>query len=295
MRLAAVGLLLVFASLGLCAEPTAENAASLRYLLALRQADGGFVSQKPDPKGQKAPQSSLRATSLAVRAIKYLGGELPNKEQTVKFVESCYDAASGGFAEAPGGKPDMPMTIAGMMAANELMPKFNFDPSIKYLVTNAKTFEERRLAVAGMESAKKFDPIIAEWFKEIAKTKNPDGTYGKTDGQARETGSVAAMILRSGGKIPDDHLKAVHEALFKGQRSDGGFGKAGDATSDLETTYRVMRSMHLLGIQPKEPKAIRNFLSMCANKDGGYAIQPGQPSNAASTYFAASIMHWLKK
>ena len=294
MRLAAVGALLLFASMGV-AEPAADNAATIRYLLSLRQADGGFVAQKPDPTGPKTATSSLRVTLSAVRAIKYLGGELPDKPLTIKFIESCHDKANGTFADTPMGKSDVPLTAVGVMAAIELLPAFDSEPSLKHIAAHAKTFEERRIAVAAMEAAKKIHPVTAEWFAEVAKTRNPDGTHGKADGLARETGSVAAMILRTGGKIPDDQVKAVQAALIGGQRADGGFGKAGDASSDLETSYRVMRAMHLLKIQPKDPAALRHFLSMCANKDGGYAVQPGNPSTGGSTYYAVTILGWLKK
>ncbi|WP_020468119.1 prenyltransferase/squalene oxidase repeat-containing protein [Zavarzinella formosa] len=293
MRLAAVGVLLLVASVGMAQAP-ADNAVTIRYVLSLRQPDGGFVSHKPDPKGAKETNSSLRATSAAVRAIKYLGGELPNRELTAKFVESCYDPASGTFADTPKGKGDITLTAVGMMAAAELLPKFDYDPAIRYLTANAKTFEERRIAVAGMEAGKKFAPVTAQWFAETEKTRNPDGTYGKGDALARDTGGTAAMIVRAGGKIPAEQLKAVVAAIQNGQRADGGFGKAGEG-SDLETSYRVMRAMYLLKIEPKDPAALRQFLSMCANKDGGYAVQPGNPSGAGSTYYAAAIMGWMKK
>jgi len=294
MRPAAFGIVLLFVST-ISAQPAGDHAATVKYLLSLRQPDGGFVPAKPDPKKAIEVASSLRATLAAVRGIKALGGELPTKELTAKFVESCYDSATGAFADAPKGKSDVAMTAVGLMAAAEVLPKFNAAPAIKYLTANAKTFEERRLAVAGMEAAKSFAPVTAEWFAETEKTRNPDGTYGKGDGLARDTGGTVAMIVRTGGRVPADHVKAVTAAVRDGQRADGGFGKAGEAASDLETSYRVMRAMHLLKIEPKDPAALRHFLSLCANKDGGYAAQPGTPSAAGPTYYATVIMGWLQK
>lgn len=293
MRLLSVVLLLSLASFS-TAQPAADHAATVKYLLSLRNPDGGFVNQKPGPTGPKDASSSLRATSAAVRAIKYLGGTLPTAELTSKFVESCYDPKTGTFADSPGGKSDLAITAVGLMAAAELLPKFDYDPAIKYLSANAHNFEDRRIAVAGMEAGKKFTAITKDWFAETEKTRNPDGTYGKADGLARDTGGTVAMILRAGGKIPPEQLKAVVEGIQNGQREDGGFGKAGQA-SDLETSYRVMRALYLLKVEPKNPAALKQFLSMCANKDGGYAVQPGNPSAAGPTYYAASIMHWLKK
>lgn len=290
MRWLSVGVVLFLAT-GAFAQPAGEHTATIKYLLTLRQPDGGFINQRPDGKDHA---SSLRATSAAVRGIRALGGELPNKELTAKFVEACYDPATGAFADAPKGKADVMLTAVGLMAAKELLPKFNREPSIKYLLQHAKTFEERRLAVAGMEAAGTFPDDINAWFTELEKTRNPDGTYGKADSLPRDTGGTIAMVLRTGRKLSAEHLKAVTTILENGQRADGGFGKPGEA-SDLETCYRVMRAMYLLKIQPKNADALRQFLSMCANKDGGYAVQPGSPSAASPTYYAATILSWLKK
>jgi hypothetical protein len=164
---------------------------------------------------------------------------------------------------------------------------------VKYLAESSKTFEERRLAVAGMEAARQFAPQVKEWLAEVEKTRNPDGTYGKGDGLVRETGGVVAMILRSGNTLPGEHRKAVVAALQSGQRFDGGFGKAGASASDAETTYRVMRAFHLLKEKPKDVAKLREFLGRHRNPDGGYGTAPGQPPTVSGTYYVAIINYWL--
>lgn len=272
-----------------------EKKATIKFLTGLQQPDGGFISAPVDPKSDAKPRSSLRATSAAVRAIKYLGGELQDKALTVKFVQSCYDPTSGAFADLPKGKPDLTNTAVGMMAAMELYPDtFDSAPPTRYLTSNAKTFEERRLAVAGIEAARQRSDVFKEWFAEIGKMRNPDGTYGKDDGQARETGGVVAMFLRVGEKLSDDQRNNAIAALKKGQRADGGFGKAGEKGSDGETTYRVMRAFHLLGEKPDVAK-LKEFQAKCRNADGGYGVAPGQPSTVSGTYYVAAIGQWLEK
>jgi hypothetical protein len=136
---------------------------------------------------------------------------------------------------------------------------------------------------------------VRDWLAEMNKSRNPDGTYGKDAGQARDTGSVAAMILRSGNKLGDDQRKAVVAALHAGQRPDGGFGKAEAKESDPETTYRVMRAFYLLKEKPKDVEKLKEFVAKCRNADGGYGVGPGQPSTVSGTYYAAAITHWLDK
>ena len=63
--------------------------------------------------------------------------------------------------------------------------------------------------------------------------------------------------------------------------------------ADLETTYRVMRTYHMLKGKPAREKDLRAFVATCRNKDGGYGVVPGVPSAAGSTYFASIVLHWL--
>jgi hypothetical protein len=48
----------------------------------------------------------------------------------------------------------------------------------------------------------------------------------------------------------------------------------------------------MLKQKPDENK-LREFISKCRNKDGGYGLTPGKESAVSSTYFACIILHWL--
>ena len=102
---------------------------------------------------------------------------------------------------------------------------------------------------------------------------------------------AVACVLRLGRKVKDP--KRIVKALDAGQRKDGGFGRADASGSDLETSYRVMRTYHMLRAKPARADDFRAFVAKCRNKDGGYGVAPGQPSAAGSTYFASIILHWL--
>jgi hypothetical protein len=293
-------LIALLAPTPLLGQTADEKKATIRFLASLQQPDGGFVASPVELRRDGVLKSSLRATSGAVRAIKYLGGEVPNNEKAIQFVKSCFNPEKWAFADRPNGMVDVTSTAVGLMAAAELyrdeFVRNNYEvQACSYLVFEAKTFEERRLAVAGMEPWKFRSTAFKEWFAEIEKTRNPDGTYGKGDGLARETGSVVAMILRSGGELSADHRVAVLTAVKNGQRPDGGFGKTDAAGSDMETTYRVMRAFHLLKEKPKDVEKLRTFGAKHRNADGGYGTAPGQASNVSGTYYAAVIGYWLEK
>jgi hypothetical protein len=281
-----VALLLVWLGPSPADAPDAKK--TVAWVQALQQADGGFAAA---PKGT----SSLRSTSAAVRALKYFGGDLPDRDKCVKYVDATFDKASGGFADTPGGKPEVFTTAVGLMAIAELkMPPDKYvDPAVKFLGDNAKSFEEIRIAAAGLEVVNKRSSQTEAWLEVVAKTRNADGTYGKEDDKARDSASAFVIVVRLGGKV--EMPFHVLQALEAGQRSDGGFGKPGAKGSDLETSYRVMRAFHLFEKKPDHVQALKRFIDKCRNADGGYGVSPGEPSAVGPTYNAGIILHWLEE
>jgi hypothetical protein len=277
------------------AQSAAESQATIKFMQSLQQPDGGFAGAPMQPYAK--PASTLRSTSASIRALKYFGGELPNRDKVVEFVKSCFDEANGSYSDTPKGKPDVIVTAIGIMAAAEL--KLPADPfmtkAVRYLTANAKEFEEVRLAAAGLESANLFPKDdVDRWLAEIAKMRNSDGSFGKPTGDARLTGSCVALILRVGGKMDDAQRKSSLHVLQAGQREDGAFGKADSKSSDLETSYRIMRALHMLKEKPKDVEKLKGYIAKCRNADGGYGVEPGKTSTISGTYYAGIILHWLK-
>jgi hypothetical protein len=261
--------------------------ATIAYLQDLQTDDGGF---RADARAQR---SDLPATTAAFRALKYFGAAPRDPERCRTYVQKCFDKASGGFALRPGGQASYRPTAVGIMAIVDMkIPTEPYiDAVIKYLDENSKTFEEIRLTAASFEALGRRPPHADAWLAEIAKRRNADGTYGQEDGMARDTGSAVCAVLRLGSQVA--HPDNVLRALNAGQRSDGGFGKAGAEGSDLETCYRVVRAFHMLKAKPRGAERLRAFIARCRNDDGGYGVAPGQPSNVSGCYFAAIILHWL--
>lgn len=299
MRPSAVLALLFLAPAAPAQTPDIDKAirdklGSIRYVLKLEAPGGGFAPAAGGKPG-------LRATSAAVRALKYNGQAAVNPEKHAAFLMSCYDPATGGFADAPGGKADVTLTSVGVMGAVELgVPKARFRKALDYLKDNAKTFEEIRIAAAAVEAwGVKDSPFdLGPWLDIAKREVGPDGFAGKTaDAQARDTASVIAMQLRLG--VPRRELPGANkldDVLQMGQRKDGGWGRGGEAGSDLESTYRVMRALMLMRERPSGAEgraALRAFVASCRNADGGYGATPGDPSGVGPTYYAAIVLHWL--
>jgi prenyltransferase beta subunit len=286
-RVLFTGLCLFFVGLPVRGQSADQKKATIAFLQGLQTSDGGF-RQAPGQGGQ----AGVRATSSALRALKYFGGGPRDRASCRDFVKNCFDKERGVCADRPGDRPDVASAAIGIMAVVELkMPAEPYaDAVVKYLGENARDFEQIRIAAAGLEAVGKRPPQAAAWLEQLARMRNPDGTYGKGDGRARATGGAVAAVLRLGGKV--EHPDNVIKALKEGQRKDGGFGKEGTDRSDLETSYRVMRTFHMLRATPDAGR-MRQFIAACRNDDGGYGVTPGQPSTASGTYYAAIILHWL--
>jgi prenyltransferase beta subunit len=294
-RLALVALCLVVFVPALRAQSAEEKKATVVYLQELQAADGGFLPAAADPASNKLSKSSLRSTSSALRALKYFGSAPKDAKGAAAFVYKCRDKESGGFADFPGGKPDVPTTAVGIMAVVEVkLPTEPFaDGVLNYLGENVRGFEDIRIAAAGLEALGKKGPEADAWLKEVVKLRHDDGTFGKDDSAARDTGGAVVAVLRLGGDVP--HKENVVKTIKGGQRSDGGWCKAGVKESDLESSYRVMRCFHMLKERPGDVERLKELIAKCRNKDGGYGTAPGQASSASGTYFAAIILHWLEE
>jgi len=276
----------------LAAQSPAEKAATIKFLQELQVGDGGFLPTTPDTRLDTNPRGGLRATSAAVRALKYFGGAAKDKAAAAKFVASCYDARVGGFAEQPGGTPDVATTAIGVMATAEFgpIPANMRAATAKFLTTNARQFEEIRIAAAGFEVLKTPASRAEEWIAQLTAKVNPDGSYGRGAEVPRATGGTVACLLRLGSKTVD--AKPVIKILDAGQATDGGFAKD-DGPPDLETTYRVLRCYHMLKAKPSRVDDLRKLVAKCRDADGGYGVQPDMASHVSGTYYAGIILKWL--
>jgi prenyltransferase beta subunit/pimeloyl-ACP methyl ester carboxylesterase len=267
------------------AETPEELSQTARYVAAFQNPDGGFAAKPGD-------KSSLGATSSAIRILKHVGGSIPDVLGCIKYVKSCRDADSGGFATTPGGKPDVRTTAVGLMAVAELKiaDDATNDGAVAYFSKNVKGFEDIRIAVAGLEAIEKTSPDFAKWAAEVEGMRNADGTWGQGPGQARDTGGAAAALLRMGMKL--EKRDAVLSAMRSAQRADGAWSKDGSAP-DFETTYRIMRCFFMLKETPNLD-TLRGFIARCRQSDGGYAPSPGGAAELSSTYYATIVLRWIR-
>jgi pimeloyl-ACP methyl ester carboxylesterase/prenyltransferase beta subunit len=265
-------------------QTPAEFAQTAAYAAAHQNKDGGFAAKV----GQA---SSLGATNSGLKVLLHVGGSVPDVLGCIKYVKACRDAG-GGFAPTPGGKPDVITTAVGLMAASELKiaDAAMIESAAAYLGKTAKSFEEVRMSIAGLEAVHGTSPEFPRWNEQIQAMRNPDGTVGDGPGQAFATGGAAAAILRMGLKL--DKRDAVIAAIKAGQRPEGGWSKD-SGPPDLGSTYRVMRALYMLREKPDADRLL-GFIARCRESDGSYASAPGGAGDMGGTYTATIVIRWLR-
>ncbi len=291
MRIVAVGLLGSWVSFGSIRESSGQTPAEMaetgRFASNFQNPDGGFASKV-------GGTSTLGATSAAIRILGYVAGSVRDVPGAIRYVKSCHDDASGGFAPTPGGKPDVNTTASGLMAiaALHLDAKPYAEKAVAYLGKEAKSYEEVRIAIAGLEAIKTHSPDFPRWLEVINANRNPDGTYGTGAAQARATGSSAAALLRMGMTIEPEPRAAILAALRAGQKADGGWGE-GEGASDLGSSYRIMRAFFMMKEKPDLAR-LRGYVARHRQSDGGYASTPGGVADLGGTYTASIMNYWAR-
>ena len=267
-----------------CFPLTAQELSALKFVDSLENPLGGYWPNL----AAKGKSSSLRATVAALRVYKYEGKTLPNFDKHRDFMLSCWHEKDAGFADFPGGTTDVILTAVGLMGARDgaFLNEEKRTLGTKYLVSNAKNFEEIRMASAFLAD-EPYDAKVAEsWQKTILTRANKDGTFGSGFSKPRDSASAWVTLLRLQFSLKN------YELLSKDFRmKDGGFGSESSDQSDLETGYRVSRYFHMI----KNQKMLREtlgFIETCRNEDGGYGPRPGEKSSLGSTYHAIIIKKW---
>ena len=292
-RIAAVGDLLLFpmvitlflATLGgvSWAQPPTQEQRSVtkNYLLSLQTPDGGFrVSAEAGP-------SDLGATSSALRALGYLGGEIKNKADVEKFIIK-FAHESGGFCEKIGEKPDVRNTWFGTNALVNLRGSApeNAKKVLDFVTENAKSlYPDIYFAAATLEDLRMQTPEASKWIAAFEANRKQDGSYGEG---AADTAHAVVVLFRLGGTLKDPASAA--KVMKASQTPSGGFEGKGGAVN-MPNTYTVMRALMMLK-EKSDIEALYRYLASCRNPDGGYGVAPAKPSNITFTYFASAVLHW---
>ncbi|MFO0978777.1 MAG: prenyltransferase/squalene oxidase repeat-containing protein [Planctomycetaceae bacterium] len=269
-----------------------DHTEEIKFVQKMQTPSGGFITDLP-VNGTVA-EPTLRTTRTGIRALKLLGGEIPNREALIRFLNGCYHEPSGGFSARPGLPPDPISTSVGLMIHKELgLPYDDILPrALQYMNEQTSDFEQIRMVAPCLDELRVTVSNTPKWASRIADVRNSDGAYGSGPGKARTTALHAMAAIRLG---QDVHRDAVLSAMRQGQRADGGFGNDAEGGSDLESCYRVIRVFRRLDEFPDRTEDVMKFVALCRNDDGGFGRTPDEPSSLHGTYYATIIRLWLRQ
>ena len=162
--------------------------------------------------------------------------------------------------------------------------------AIEYLGKNAKSFEEVRMAIAGLEAVPLHRPTFRAGSSRSRRCANP--TAHSARGRARHTrpAGAAAAILRMGLKL--ENRDAIIDAIKAGQRAEGGWSKD-DGPPDLGATYRVMRALYMLARSPTWIDCSRSSRG-AASPTAAMRAVPAAPATWAEPTTATIIIRWAR-
>ena len=180
------------------------------------------------------------------------------------------------------------------VAALKLDAKPYAEGAIGFFSKNAKTFEEVRIAVAGLEAIKATSPDFPRWIEQVKADQNPDGTFGQGPGQARATGSKVAALLRMGVDARAGARRPRSSPRSAPARSPTAAGREGDGPSDLGSSYRIMRAFFMMKEKPDLGR-LRGYIARHRQSDGGYAPTPGGAADLGGTYSCSIMRYWARQ
>ena len=169
---------------------------------------------------------------------------------------SCLDEKSGGFANEPGGKPDVVLTAVGLMVLVELKvpTKEHEAKAIAFMAENAKSLEEVRMAAAGLEVVGKSSEKNRDWINRLLMEQRKDGTFGDGAAMVRDTGSYVACLLRLGAKV--DGGGTIVKMLDAAESHDGAFAKPDEKAPISKPPTGVMTRKLRMGRLAAHPAEI---------------------------------------
>jgi energy-coupling factor transport system substrate-specific component len=193
--------------------------------------------------------------------------------------------SDGGFGSEPGAASDamdsgwatMALAEAGSQQAQDALPHaFRYLRGTIASERGAGAIERVTLAVTGNNLANFGGRNLTAALKRLVL---PNGSIGD------QTNLTAFGIMA----LLDDGVRISHRTIIwlaRQQDSDGGFnyGTRG-GQSDIDDTGAVLEALAGFN-QPGTIRRAIEFIREHQNRDGGYGMQPGDPSNAQSTSFA---------
>jgi len=182
----------------------------------------------------------------------------------------------GGYAE-PGGRSTVALTataVLALRAAGAPVP----DAARSYLLaheTGLSATELELVVMAEASSGGASDRALAA----LDALAHANGTIG----DALNSTYWGVLALRQAGRSV---APATSRVILRGQLRNGGFPWIRGVAADTDDTSAAVQALAAAGVRGKPVARALAFLRARQNRDGGFELRPGAPSNAQSTAWA---------
>jgi uncharacterized membrane protein len=239
------------------------------------------------------------ATAAAVAAFFAGGlllpapGEASPTSRAADYLRSAQNA-DGGFGGSPGASSNGLHTgwaALGLAAAgrNPADVGKGGKSVIDYIRANSKGLRdtgelERTILILRASSLSPRNFMGRDLVAELKDRQRSNGSWLSNNAWT----AFAILALRAGGESSGSpSVKRARTWLARQQSSDGGFGVAPGAASDVDNTGSVLQALGASGLRSGKriDRALR-FLRASQNRDGGFGQLKGYDSNAQSTAWA---------
>jgi energy-coupling factor transport system substrate-specific component len=231
------------------------------------------------------------AVASALLAVVVLAGVAPSAHAATTTQPASYlvgvQNSDGGFGMSPGTRSNGEATcwaVLGLTAAHG--PPATIERAAAWitghldLLQTPGDLERTILALAAARAP------LGTLTEQLERDVGRDGSVHR---QANWT-AFAILALRAAG-IGAHDLARERGWLARQQNANGSFsfGTRGDP-GDIDDTAGALEALVAAGAQPRIERAARHFLATQERRDGGFPLEPGEPSNAQSTAWAAQAL-----
>jgi hypothetical protein len=292
--------------------PCQETAAApawkkrvLEYLQRHARDDGGYGWD-----GQE--RSHLTPTFAVIGCYKLLGEEPPNKKALAQFVRTHHPRELKNLAQEH--RAFDWQQIQALVWLGEDVSDFRpLVRSWKAPYAYPKQYEQHGWPVFQQEVAAilswklvglPMEEIPAVFIEYVNSRRRPNGSFNGTPASDGSQGHVLntwwglqALEALSSGQQPVDWMKLqIVPWLQNCQVTDGGFTYQPPPRNanhhfyggrdDIVYTWAAVRSLRLLGWQPRDRNSCVRAIKALAKFDGGFSDRPGWLANPLATYYA---------
>ncbi len=285
----------------------------VEYLQRHARADGGYGWE-----GQE--RSHLTPTFAVIGCYKLLGQEPPNKKALAQFIRTHHPRELRKL-EQEHRAFDWQQIQALVWLGEDVSDFRAIVRSWKAPFAYPKQYEQHGWPVFQQEVAAilshklvglSIEDIPAAFIEYVNSRRRPNGSFNSTPASDGSQGHVLntwwglqALNTLSTDQRPVDWLKSrTIPWLQSCQLADGAFtyqsppsdpeSKLFGGWDDIAYTWAAVRSLRLLGAEPRDPEACARSIKSLVSFDGGFSDRQGWLSNPLATYYALDALVALK-